>query len=116
AATCTRPISAGVTVLLYTDMRMRKEGLDLALHQASQAHGLTGDEFMRLWRPGMQAAGQFAGGYQGAGAGAWPGAAGTGPGEAGGWPGGSAGQDVQGQWPGGAADVRREPPPGPPAV
>jgi len=116
AATCTRPISAGVTVLLYTDMRMRKEGLDLALHQASQAHGLTGDEFMRLWRPGMQGAGQFAGGYQGAGAGAWPGPAGTGPGEAGGWPGGSAGQGVQGQWPGGAADVRREPPPGPPAV
>ena len=31
AATCTRPISAGVTVLLYTDMRIRKEGLDLAL-------------------------------------------------------------------------------------
>ncbi len=64
AATCTRPISAGVTVLLYTDMRMRKEGLDLALHQASQARGLTGDEFMRLWRPGMPGAGKFVGGYQ----------------------------------------------------
>jgi len=102
AATCTRPISAGVTVLLYTDMRMRKEGLDLALHQASQAHGLTGDEFMRLWRPGMQGAGQFAGGYQGAAASTWPGR--------------SAGQGVQGQWPGGAAGVGREPPPGPPAV
>jgi len=102
AATCTRPISAGVTVLLYTDMRMRKEGLDLALHQASQAHGLTGDEFMRLWRPGMQGAGQFAGGYQGAAASTWPG--------------GGAGQGVQGQWPGGAAGAGREPPPGPPAV
>jgi hypothetical protein len=52
AATCTRPISAGVTVLLYTDMRIRKEGLDLALQQASQAQGLTGDEFVSLWRPG----------------------------------------------------------------
>jgi hypothetical protein len=62
AATCTRPISAGVTVLLYTDMRMRREGLDLALNQASQAQGLTGDEFMRLWRPGIQGAGRSAGG------------------------------------------------------
>jgi hypothetical protein len=53
AATCTRPISAGVTVLLYTDMRIRKEGLDLALNQAAQAQALTGDEFMNLWRPGQ---------------------------------------------------------------
>jgi hypothetical protein len=58
AATCTRPISAGVTVLLYTDMRIRKEGLDLALNQAAQARGLTGDEFMSLWRPGQPAARQ----------------------------------------------------------
>ncbi len=53
AATCTRPISAGVTVLLYTDMRIRKEGLDLALNQAAQTQGLSGDEFMNLWRPGQ---------------------------------------------------------------
>ncbi len=53
AATCTRPISAGVTVLLYTDMRIRKEGLDLALNQAAQTQALTGDEFMNLWRPGQ---------------------------------------------------------------
>jgi hypothetical protein len=53
AATCTRPISAGVTVLLYTDMRIRKEGLDLALNQAAQARALTGDEFRNLWRPGQ---------------------------------------------------------------
>jgi hypothetical protein len=53
AATCTRPISAGVTVLLYADMRIRKEGLDLALSQASQARPLTGDEFRDLWRPGV---------------------------------------------------------------
>ena len=36
-ATCTRPISSGVTVLLYADLRIRKEGLDLALQQAAQA-------------------------------------------------------------------------------
>ncbi|HEX6934480.1 MAG TPA: glycerophosphoryl diester phosphodiesterase membrane domain-containing protein [Streptosporangiaceae bacterium] len=53
AATCTRPISAGVTVLLYTDMRIRKEGLDLALNQAAQSRALTGDEFRNLWRPGQ---------------------------------------------------------------
>ncbi|HEX9064085.1 MAG TPA: glycerophosphoryl diester phosphodiesterase membrane domain-containing protein [Streptosporangiaceae bacterium] len=53
AATVTRPISAGVTVLLYTDMRIRKEGLDLALNQASQAQALTGNEFRNVWRPGL---------------------------------------------------------------
>ncbi len=53
ASTVTRPISAGVTVLLYTDMRIRKEGLDLALHQAGQAQALTGDEFRNLWRPAV---------------------------------------------------------------
>jgi Membrane domain of glycerophosphoryl diester phosphodiesterase len=37
ATSCTRPISAGVTVLLYTDQRIRKEGLDLALAQAGLA-------------------------------------------------------------------------------
>ncbi len=54
AATCTRPVSAGVTVLLYTDMRMRKEGLDLALQQAAQApaQAPAGDDFMSLWQPG----------------------------------------------------------------
>ena len=35
AGTVTRPITAGVIVLLYVDMRMRKEGLDLALRTAS---------------------------------------------------------------------------------
>ena len=35
AGTVTRPITAGVTVLLYVDMRMRKEGLDLALRTSS---------------------------------------------------------------------------------
>ena len=51
AGAVTRPISAGVTVLLYLDMRMRKEGLDLALQGAAQGRPLTGDEFATLWRP-----------------------------------------------------------------
>jgi hypothetical protein len=70
AATCTRPISAGVTVLLYADMRIRKEGLDLALNQASQARALTGDEFRDLWRPGMTGPGPGPGSAPWAGA-AW---------------------------------------------
>jgi hypothetical protein len=56
AATVTRPISAGVNVLLYVDLRMRREGLDLTLRQAAQGQTLTGDEFAGVWRP--PAAGQ----------------------------------------------------------
>jgi hypothetical protein len=52
----TRPILAGVSVLLYLDMRMRREGLDLILQNAAQNQQLTGDEFATLWRP--RAAGQ----------------------------------------------------------
>jgi hypothetical protein len=52
----TRPIMAGVSVLLYLDMRMRREGLDLVLRNAAQNQQLTGDEFATLWRP--PAAGQ----------------------------------------------------------
>jgi hypothetical protein len=60
AATVTRPISAGVNVLLYVDLRMRREGLDLTLRNAApdltqrnEAPGqsLTGDEFAAIWRP-----------------------------------------------------------------
>ena len=59
AGTVTRPITAGVTVLLYVDMRMRKEGLDLALRTASgtgqpgsgQPAGPSGDDFASVWRP-----------------------------------------------------------------
>ena len=64
AGTVTRPITAGVTVLLYVDMRMRKEGLDLALRTASgtgqpgngqpgngQPGGPSGDDFATVWRP-----------------------------------------------------------------
>jgi hypothetical protein len=51
AGAVTRPISAGVTVLLYLDMRMRKEGLDLALQGAAAGQQMTGDEFETVWRP-----------------------------------------------------------------
>ena len=59
AGTVTRPITAGVTVLLYVDMRMRKEGLDLALRTASgtgqpgtgQPGGPSRDDFASVWRP-----------------------------------------------------------------
>ena len=76
AGTVTRPITAGVTVLLYVDMRMRKEGLDLALRTAAGSGqpgsgqpgsgqpgsgppgsgqpgsgGLLGDDFATVWRP-----------------------------------------------------------------
>ena len=61
AGTVTRPITAGVTVLLYVDMRMRKEGLDLALRTASGSGqpgsglpgsgGPLGDDFATVWRP-----------------------------------------------------------------
>ena len=59
AGTVTRPISAGVVVLLYMDMRMRKEGLDLALQTAAGSEQTPGDEFASVWRP--PAAGPAAG-------------------------------------------------------
>lgn len=58
AGAVTRPVLAGVTVLLYLDMRMRKEGLDLVLRGAAQNQAMTGDEFAALWRapaPGPRA-------------------------------------------------------------
>jgi hypothetical protein len=57
AATVTRPISAGVNVLLYLDLRMRREGLDLTLREAAQNQSLTGDEFAGVWRPPAAAPG-----------------------------------------------------------
>ena len=99
AATCTRPISAGVTVLLYADMRIRKEGLDLALTQASQARPLTGDEFRDLWRPGATGPGQVPG---------------AGPGLSGGWnQAGSQGGPGPGPGPGRGPDAWPGPGPGP---
>ena len=39
AQTVTSPMTAGVTVLLYADMRMRREGLDIALQAAAAPTG-----------------------------------------------------------------------------
>jgi len=56
AGAVARPISAGVTVLLYVDLRMRREGLDLVLQTAAASGTVpTGDEFASLWRPGARA-------------------------------------------------------------
>jgi hypothetical protein len=49
AGTVTYPISAGITVLLYVDLRMRREGLDLVLQTVSGQPSQ--DEFSTLWRP-----------------------------------------------------------------
>ena len=52
-----------MTVLLYLDMRMRKEGLDLVLRDAAQNQAMTGDEFAALWRapaPGRGSPGRAA--------------------------------------------------------
>jgi len=84
AGAVARPISAGVAVLLYVDLRMRREGLDLVLQTAaSGGNSATGDEFASLWRPGAAGAGAAAAPQPGPGAGRgqgpWPGPdAGTG--------------------------------------
>ncbi len=51
AGTVTRPIGAAVTVLLYVDMRIRKEGLDLALRTASGGGPLADSDFAATWQP-----------------------------------------------------------------
>jgi hypothetical protein len=51
AGAITQPISAGVTVLLYVDLRMRREGLDLVLQTATSGGQAPGDEFATVWRP-----------------------------------------------------------------
>jgi len=51
AGAVARPLIAGVTVLLYVDLRMRKEGLDLALQTAARDDRTAGDEFASVWRP-----------------------------------------------------------------
>ncbi len=57
ATTCTRPISAGVSVLLYADLRMRKEGLDLVLQHAGQTPGMSDTDFASLWQAGPRQSG-----------------------------------------------------------
>jgi hypothetical protein len=55
ARTVTGALQAGVYVLLYVDLRMRKEGLDMALRTATDGSGTgsgtPGDEFATVWRP-----------------------------------------------------------------
>src|SRR5215813_8516160 len=81
AGAVARPISAGVAVLLYVDLRMRREGLDLVLQTAAGGDAApTGDEYASLWRPGVQTARPGPEGPPGPGAGAGPGTgAGHGP-------------------------------------
>jgi hypothetical protein len=61
-----QPMKTGTTVLLYLDLRMRREGLDLALRNAAQGQDLTGDELATIWQSPM------AGPAAGAGAVPWP--------------------------------------------
>jgi hypothetical protein len=51
AGAITQPIWAGVTVLLYVDLRMRREGLDLVLQTATGGGTMSGDDFATVWRP-----------------------------------------------------------------
>jgi hypothetical protein len=69
----TATIASGVLVLVYADMRMRKEGMDLVLRQAAADRQLTGEEFASTGltsaytggaEPGIAYQG---GGYQGGG-------------------------------------------------
>jgi Membrane domain of glycerophosphoryl diester phosphodiesterase len=71
AGAITQPVSAGVTVLLYVDLRMRREGLDLVLQTAASEGSAAGDEFATVWRPTDQpgASGQAGPGWPGP---AWP--------------------------------------------
>ncbi len=45
------PVTAGISVGLYLDLRMRKEGLDLALQAATQNEQLADADLATVWRP-----------------------------------------------------------------
>ena len=67
--TVTGALLAGIYVLLYVDLRMRKEGLDMALRTAADTGAAGdggGDEFATVWRPPSRSAAK-----QGAGHGQW---------------------------------------------
>jgi hypothetical protein len=65
--TVTRPLLAGVVVLVYVDLRIRREGLDMALLTAAAHERADGDEFVSAWRP--PAPGEYAPGGRPPG---WP--------------------------------------------
>jgi hypothetical protein len=49
AACVTRPVLAGVVVLLYVDLRMRREGLDIALQSATSQQDSGSSDFGSVW-------------------------------------------------------------------
>jgi hypothetical protein len=82
AYTVVTPLIAGVTVLLYADLRMRREGLDITLQAAASAPGQVPG--MPGAAPGMPAAGPGGPAPGGPGGPAGPGPAGPGGGPGGG--------------------------------
>jgi hypothetical protein len=72
ANTIMKPMKAGVTVLLYLDTRMRREGFDLALRNAIEGRTLTGEEFATVWQPPGQGSGRWPGAGQPPSPGQWP--------------------------------------------
>jgi hypothetical protein len=49
AACVTRPVLAGIVVLLYVDLRMRREGLDIALQSATSQQDSGTSDFGSVW-------------------------------------------------------------------
>ena len=59
AGAITTPVTAGVLALLYTDLRIRREGFGQALRNAAEEQHLPGDELAAVWRtPPAPASGQ----------------------------------------------------------
>jgi Membrane domain of glycerophosphoryl diester phosphodiesterase len=67
ASTLTTPLIAGVTVLIYADLRMRREGMDITL-QAAAAAG-DGGQGSAAWTPGAPGPAGFSAGSPSPGAG-----------------------------------------------
>jgi Membrane domain of glycerophosphoryl diester phosphodiesterase len=59
AGVITTPVTAGALGLLYTDLRIRREGFDQTLRNAAEEQHLAGDELAAVWRaPASPAPGQ----------------------------------------------------------
>jgi hypothetical protein len=67
ATTLTTPLIAGVTVLIYADLRMRREGMDITLQAA--AASADGGQGGAAWLPGGTSAANFGPGGTGPGMG-----------------------------------------------